>query len=398
MEIKIAFSHEEYPAAGTEKVTEWLTTYLVGNGYKVYVFVEKLSPGLLSESDKKNMEFIPTVFGKENTAQLIADEIERRGIDIFVTPAHWQVDLAKLRKLTRAKIVFTYHFKAVQEIDDFFISRRLKAIRALRSGKIGKFLMWFLVREPYEFISGHKKRKILKRHKVCYENSDLFTVLCEPYKTTILKELAKKGEDHVAVIKNWIPPHMSNPATDGTRKNVALYIGRLNSYQKRIDRLIDIWAKVEKSFPDWELWIVGQGPEHDNLVRQSEQLGLKNVKFRDFTTNPGDYYSQASILCLTSSNEGWPLVIAEGQQSGVAPIAFDCCAGVHDQMVPSGENGFLIRPFNKRKYAQRLARLMSDEGLRREMSRNVVVKAREYSDENRLAKWDIEFRKLLTQR
>ncbi|MDR1671135.1 MAG: glycosyltransferase [Alistipes sp.] len=394
MEIKIAFSHEEYPAAGTEKVTEILAAYLAERGYKIYVFVEKLRPELLSESDKRNIEFIPTEFGKKDTPQMIADEIEKLGIDIFVNPFGWQIDMTKLRSLTRTKIVFTNHMQGLQEIDDFFISRRLGARKALRRGNVWRFFRWFFLREPYEYISGDKKRRMTRWHKAYYRNSDLYTVLCDSYKQTVLKKVAKRGEDHVEVIENWIPPRTFAP---GPKKNVVLYVGRLNSYQKRLDRLVDIWARLEKRFPDWEMWIVGKGEERENLIRQTERLGLKNVKFRDFTTDPGEYYSQASILALTSSNEAWGLVISEAQQAGVIPIAFDVSEGVRVQLAPDGVNGVLVKPFNKRKYACRLAELMGDPALREEMSRNVVAKAREYSNAGRLAKWDIAFKKLLNR-
>jgi glycosyltransferase involved in cell wall biosynthesis len=396
MNIKIAFSHEVYPNAGTEKVTEVLAEYLTRKGYKVYVFVEILGRDLLSEVDRRCVEFIETRFGREENTRRIADQINRRGIDIYVVLADWQVDVALLRTLITAKIVFTNHFNAIQEIDDFFIRRRLEARRGLRAGKIGKFVYWYLLREPYEFITRAKRRKMIGRQKSIYNNCDLYTVLCDPYKETILKLLAQGDEDHVVVIGNRIVPREPGPRE--RRKKVALYIGRLNSYQKRVDRLIDIWAAVEDGYPDWELWVVGRGEERDNLADQVRRLGLRNVRFHDYTTDTSEYYHQAAIVCLTSSNEGWPLVVAEAQQAGAVPIAFDCCAGVRDQIAPDGTDGVIVPPFNKRGYARQLARLMGDDALREEMSHNAVLKAREYSDESRLERWDVEFRKLLNDR
>jgi glycosyltransferase involved in cell wall biosynthesis len=395
MEIKIAFSHQQYPAAGTEKVTEGLAAYLAGRGYKVYVFVEKLREELLSPSDRASIEFIPTVFGRKNTPQLIADELNSRGIDIFVLPFIWHVDPARLRKLTSAKIVFTNHMQGLQETGDFFIRHRMQAARDLRAGKIHKTLVWYLLRLPFEILTGRKRRHVTARHRKAYLNSDLYTVICEPYKQSILKAFGEeRGDDHIAAIGNWIPPREYDT---GEKENVVLYVGRLNGYQKRLDRLIDIWAGLEGRFPDWELWIVGQGEERENLMRQTGRLGLGRVRFIDYTPDPGEYYRRASIFALTSSNEAWGLVISEAQQAGVVPIAFDVSAGVHVQIAPSGVNGVLVPPFDVGEYARELARLMGDDALRGQMSRNVILKAREYSDPARLEKWNVEFRKLLNR-
>jgi glycosyltransferase involved in cell wall biosynthesis len=392
MDIKIAFTHQQYPAAGTEKVTEGLARYLAGRGYKVHVFVERLASEALSPSDLQNIEFIPTVFGKKQTPQLIADEINRRGIDIVVTPFIWQLDPARLRGLTQAKIVFTNHMQGLQDVDDFFIRHRLKADRALRAGRFHKYLAWYLLRWPLEMLTGRKRRQVTARHRRAYLNSDLYTVICEGYKQDLLKAFGEKGEGHMTAIENWIPPREYDPAP---REKAVLYVGRLNGYQKRLDRLIDIWSRLERRFPEWELWIVGQGEERDNLVGQARRLGLDRVRFHDYTPDPGLYYGRASIFALTSSNEAWGLVISEAQQTGVVPIAFDVSPGVHTQLAPSGGAGVLIEPFDLDEYSRQLARLMDDDGLRQRMSLNALAKAREYSDPGRLEKWNVEFRKLL---
>jgi glycosyltransferase involved in cell wall biosynthesis len=398
MEIKIAFIHVEYPGGGAEMVTSNLAEYLSGRGYRVHMLVEYLKQEKLSDADRRNITFIPVSFYKKNSVVQIAEMINREGIDLLVVPDYGIPKFSYIRQHTKCKIVFALHSIPLWETMSYF---SIKSRKAALSGSIGKMAVWWLVKYPFEFITRRHRWQKLKRYKKNYLNSDLYTVLTEDYKERFIKMLgrgmATSAGNHVKVIPNWIPPLDHGLHEPAGKKRRILFIGRLDYASKRVDRLLDIWGMVWRDFPDWELLIVGDGAEKERLKDRARQLRLDNVEFHDYTTNPAEYFREASIMCLTSTFEGWPLVIAEGQQAGVVPVAFDVSAGVHEQIAPSGENGFLIRPFNKREYAQRLAQLMADEELLRKMSRNVVAKAREYSDESRLAKWDDAFRKLLSQ-
>jgi glycosyltransferase involved in cell wall biosynthesis len=231
-----------------------------------------------------------------------------------------------------------------------------------------------------------------------YLNSDAYTVLCEPFKQQMLKLLgtgiATADNNHIEVVPNYVPDH--GYGTPVKKKRV-LFIGRLKYSDKRVDRLLDIWRLVHRDFPDWELCIVGDGDEKNSLMRRSKRLRLRNVEFCGYTTSPEEYYRTASIVCLTSNYEGWPLVIAEGQQAGAVPIAFDVSAGIREQIAPSGVNGILVPPFDKKEYARQLARLMGDDALREEMRRRVVEKSKEYSRPARLARWEELIRELLSK-
>jgi glycosyltransferase involved in cell wall biosynthesis len=395
MDIKIAFINSVFPGGGVETLTSDLSAWLTVRGYRVYMFVENLNRSQLRPADKDNISFIATDYsgrgGRIKAARFVAGEVNRLGIDIIVSPVGY-VDLPTLRRHTDAKIVFSLHSLPLWEILNFFPSSHHYALHS----DVGKFLEWFMLRYPHELITGKRVRRLKKRNIDHYLNSDLYTVLSEEYKQQFIEFLgpdtATAENNHIEAIPNWIPPKEYGAME---KKQRVLFMGRLSYGDKRIDRLIDIWSMVERDFPGWELWIVGEGREKKSLMRRAKRLKLGNVEFRDYTKDPGEYYREASILCLTSNYEGWPMVIAEAQQAGVVPIAFDVAAGIREQIAPSGMNGVLVPPFDKAEYARELARLMGDDELRERMSRNVVAKAREYSDESRLAKWDAEFRKLL---
>ena len=98
-------------------------------------------------------------------------------------------------------------------------------------------------------------------------------------------------------------------------------MGRIDYNQKRVFRVVDTWAMIEKRFPDWRLTIVGDGPERVSIELLAKRIGLQHVNFEGFQ-KPHRYYEQASALILTSEYEGFPLVLAECMSFGVVPVVY----------------------------------------------------------------------------
>jgi glycosyltransferase involved in cell wall biosynthesis len=85
--------------------------------------------------------------------------------------------------------------------------------------------------------------------------------------------------------------------------------------------------------------------------------------------------SHACALVLPSLQENAPMVIAEALAAGVPVVASDAC-GIPD-MVDDGRTGFLIDPGRPEMTADRLGRLLREDGLRSDMSLQARRAARE---------------------
>ena len=166
-----------------------------------------------------------------------------------------------------------------------------------------------------------------------------------------------------------------------SRKKQIIFVGRLTYVDKRVDRLLKIWQKIHKRFPDWKLLIIGSGPEESTLKRHVSQHGLPRVEFINFTPNPEVYYKESEILCLTSDFEGFGMVLLEAQQYGCATIAFDCSYGVRDILSPNWKNGIYVPNGNINAYAKALSRLMRDGNLRRKIQKNGLDNVKRFSIE-----------------
>ena len=150
------------------------------------------------------------------------------------------------------------------------------------------------------------------------------------------------------------------------KKKEIIYVGRLDNRSKKVGRLIKVWSKVGKKYPDWNLTIVGDGPDRNQLEVLKKKYQVGNLTFEGFQS-PIEYYKRASIICMTSSFEGFPMVLIEAMQFGCVPIAFDSFEAIHDVIIPE-KTGELVKPFKIKDYINKLSNLIDDDTKRTTMS------------------------------
>ena len=140
------------------------------------------------------------------------------------------------------------------------------------------------------------------------------------------------------------------PRSDGQQKKF-LAVGRFSPMHKGFDLLIQAFALFAQKNQDWQLDIVGDGSEKDQLAQMISESNLeKRVKLHPFTNEIQTYYSTASIYVLSSRWEGMPLVLVEAMSHGLPIIASDIptCQEV------LGDFGLFFKNGNIQELAQRL--------------------------------------------
>lgn len=204
-----------------------------------------------------------------------------------------------------------------------------------------------------------------------------------------LKRIYSKNLDRVIAIPNpnTYPVQVKSNCS---KKKQILYVGRVEWYQKRVGRLIEIWRHLYRHFFDWELIIVGDGPQKQELERKASKMDrVVFVGWQD----PEPYYRSASILCLTSDFEGWGMVLTEAMTFGVIPVVFNSFASVTD-IIEDGRNGMLVTPFSYKQFVQKLSLLMEDEVLRIKLSSNCIQDVKRFDIQNVTDMWEEVFNKL----
>lgn len=223
-----------------------------------------------------------------------------------------------------------------------------------------------------------------------YRHSDRFVVLSKGFikefqEFTHVRDLSK-----LKVLTNPVTIDSDNYTfnPDGKLKEI-IYVGRLDFVQKRVYRVIDTWNLLENDYPDWQLTIVGDGPDRANLENHVKALNLSRVNFAGFQ-NPVPYYRRASILMLTSDFEGFPLVLAEAMSCGVVPVVYNSYAAVKD-IIDNKVDGMITEKdhgrFNAEWMAENVKKVIHNCDSSHSMAIQAVKKSENYSADSIYHLW-----------
>ena len=150
---------------------------------------------------------------------------------------------------------------------------------------------------------------------------------------------------------------------DVVKNKKLVTIARL-SYQKRIDKMIDIVEEVfsDKKYSDWKFEIWGDGEEYDNLKKL---IHSSQIKLMGRTNSPKDVLLTSSIDLITSDFEGFALSILEANELGVPTITYDFGESAEEEVLDS-KTGFIAK--DRSDFINKLKLLMDDEDLLNKLS------------------------------
>lgn len=113
------------------------------------------------------------------------------------------------------------------------------------------------------------------------------------------------------------------------RKLRIVTTGRLVE-QKGYDRLLRITKKLIDENYDFELWILGEGPERKELTEYIDKNGLNDcVKMWGFISNPYPYIAAGDIFICSSRSEGYSTAATEAVILGL-PVVTTLCSGMKE--------------------------------------------------------------------
>lgn len=202
--------------------------------------------------------------------------------------------------------------------------------------------------------------------------------------------------EKVVAIPNPVPPndlaaHPGEPFPDGRFRIIG--IGRLD-HQKGFDILIDSFAKLAVSFPNWDVVVFGQGSDRSALLDQVKVHGLEGrIRLMGISTDITAEILRSHLLAFPSRYEGFPNALAEAMAAGLPAVAFDNVSGVED-LVVSGESGILVHSGQTPSenpaelFAEGLAQLMTSADLRCQMGTAAKIRTDIFTPETVLREWD----------
>jgi len=186
-----------------------------------------------------------------------------------------------------------------------------------------------------------------------------------------------------AVIPN--PNWLQNITVSNLSNKKAIAVAR-HSYEKGIDRLLQVWNLVSEKHPDWSLEVYGSFLTNF-YQNQASQLGLTSIHFHQPIPNIEAQYSQSSMLLMTSRYEGFPMVLIEAMTFGLPCVAFDCPCGPR-AIITHNETGFLVEDNAIQLYSEKVIQLIEDQNLSQKMSANAIAAASTFDLETIMNTWN----------
>lgn len=243
------------------------------------------------------------------------------------------------------------------------------------------------------------KRRLEKRigdkYKYLYAVSDMVSLLSNSMIESFRKYIGIPNADRITAINNPVVTIIpDDKATAPEKEKIVVWCGRLEYGPKRTDRMLQIWKRINRIHPEWQLKILGSG-DWDYYKKLIDKHGIKNAEIVGFC-DPSTYYKKAAILCMTSTTEGFPMVLVEAQSYGCVPITYNSFSSLHD-IITDGENGFSVKAFDEDEYVMKLSRLMSDTETRDRMSANGLNSIHRFDAETIADKWIDLFNNLLRE-
>lgn len=297
----------------------------------------------------------------------------------------------KITKELGIKLIYELHAKPGFENDTYGTFERVMFSITHQGNTKQELYRWFItlfkpIAKPFSDLIFRKK------YRLSYDNCDKVVLLSQHYLDDYCRiaglKKTKEVVDKFTAIGNGLPfsQIISDEDIHNKEKNVVV-VQRFDDFVKRISLVLKIWKRIERNdqLNDWTLTLVGDG-EFMNYYRHLEKkLNLKRVTFTGLQ-HPVEYYRRASIFLMTSSAEGWPMVLMEASQMGVATVALDSFGALHD-IVEDGYNGCIVPNNDLTAFYHALVNIMLDDDKRLAMCKNAVQNCKKFEISKIVDKW-----------
>ena len=391
--LHVAIVHRRLALGGAEEVSRQTACLFSELGICTHFFAEAHIPAEwpLPEDPKIDLTLLPPGmrFWTKESALYLVQAFKERGVQVLIIPIALRNDYLPLFRSAGIKIIYWCHSSPLWELVD----RRERASYKAHHPWY-KNLYSVTLRRLRLLLS--PEERLRARYRRLVREVDRFITLTPAYIGEFISALGLGEEEasRFVALPNMVTPPQAPlmPAKDRPKK--ILFVGRLSYADKRPDRVLRIWEQVYRALPEWEVEIYGKGPEEKFLRRMIQRRGLPRISLKGYIADPTSVYSAGAILMMTSTYEGWRLVISEAQAAGVVPIAFDSSAGIRELIGEDSSYGCLVPPFDLEAYGAQLLRLCQDDALRYHLSESAQAHSLNYTPTRNASRWEELFSQL----
>ncbi len=212
---------------------------------------------------------------------------------------------------TLSKILFRYKTKLV-------IHERTFSESFFKSSPLKKLFGKFFIRTFYN------KSNLIITNSICSSNS-----LVNYYNV----------KNDIFLLYNSVKQPFSSNTSYNTKTFKILNVGNHHGYKNQ-ELLINAVSKLK--FNDWELHLIGKGPETKKLMELTQKLNLTNKISFLYSVDSYLHYYNYSIFVSTSNLEGFPNVILEAMVHKLPVISSDCKSGPREILAPNSDFEYVL--------------------------------------------------------
>lgn len=184
----------------------------------------------------------------------------------------------------------------------------------------------------------------------------------------------------------WIVPN----EVVAPERRILLAVGRLDPV-KNFAGLLAVFARLVDRYRNWDLVILGEGPERAALQVTRAVLGLEGrVVMPGIAGNVAQWHERCDLFVLSSHSEGFPNALAEALCHGMPAVSVDCDTGPRD-ILRHGIDGLLVAPDNLDALEGALDALMGNSVLRQQFAVRATDARERFSIGRIAAMWETLF-------
>ncbi len=164
--------------------------------------------------------------------------------------------------------------------------------------------------------------------------------------------------------------------------------------QKGFDLLIQAFSEIASLHPDWDLLILGEGPERTHLEEVVTGKALVGrVSLIGLQKAPFSILKQCHLFVLSSRAEGFGNVLIEAMACGLPVISFDCPSGP-SEIIRHGEDGWLVPAGDVKALSNAIDRMIRQPETRQVLQKAALQNVQRFSLEKHMKRWDDLFLRL----
>lgn len=246
-----------------------------------------------------------------------------------------------------SNLVYRLFFKEKFDVEVAFLEGPTTKILSRSTNKKSLKIAWvhydlynkFTIRKMYPF---------MKQHIECYRRFDNIVCVCDETKDNFIKRFG--FDDNVIVLNNFIDMDKIislsyEPISIANDKIIFTSIGRLVD-DKGFSHLLKIYKNLNDRYPStFEAYIIGDGPNKNEMLNFLQDNSLSNVHLINFTLNPYSYLANSDYFISSSLREGFGLVLVESLALNVPIISTKTSGSM--EIIKNENYGYLCDDFNQ---------------------------------------------------